>query len=289
MLLSVDLNNFIKKFSLKKTVDILSDAGFDAMDFNFSDSVYCDENTDDASFKDSFVELKKYAEDKGMVFNQAHAPMPSSNKDSQRSEETFQSIVRSMRNASYLGVKNIIVHPVTHLPFNEDKVLDKLYDLSMVLYNRLKPYCEEYNIKICVENMYYCNGPKQIHCACSRPDDFIKYVDSLDRKWFSACLDIGHTVLVCEDPADFIRKLGKDRLQALHVHDVDGLHDSHTLPYFGICDWDAVTKALKDIDYQGDFTYEAGSFIAKLPNELCPTAAKHMEATGRYLINKIKN
>lgn len=288
MLLSTGTNYFVERFGLKKTVDVLNDAGFDAMDFSFFNPLYFDENTDSQSFKDTFMDLKKYAEEKGMVFNQAHAPIPSSSIEPGKSQEFFDDIVRSMRNASYLGVKNIVVHPVTHLPFNEENVLDKLYHLSMDFYNRLKPYCEEYNIKVCTENMYY-GSLKHYHCACSRPDDFIRYVDSLDRRWFGACLDIGHTLLVCEDPADFIRKLGKDRLQALHVHDVDGLNDSHTLPYYGICNWDAVAKALNDINYQGDFTFEAGSFVSMLPDELYPSAAKFMAETGRHLIHKIKN
>ncbi|MEE1042401.1 MAG: hypothetical protein UH854_00385, partial [Clostridia bacterium] len=112
MLLSIDANVFLERFGLKKTVDVLNDAGFDAMDFSFFNPLYFDENTDSQSFKDTFMDLKKYAEEKGMVFNQAHAPIPSSSIEPEKSQEIFDNIVRSMRNASYLGVKNIVVHPV---------------------------------------------------------------------------------------------------------------------------------------------------------------------------------
>ena len=41
--------------------------------------------------------------------------------------------------------------------------------------------------------------------------------------------------------ADF-DALGNKRLLCLHVHDVDGIDDLHTLPYFGITDWDKVME-----------------------------------------------
>ncbi|MBQ8005797.1 MAG: hypothetical protein IJ303_05755 [Clostridia bacterium] len=41
--------------------------------------------------------------------------------------------------------------------------------------------------------------------------------------------------------------LGKDRLKALHVHDVDGHSDLHTLPFFSKIDWNSILKALRGI------------------------------------------
>ena len=90
-------------------------------------------------------------------------------------------------------------------------------------------------------------------------------------------------------PCDLIRALGKDRLKALHVHDVDGKDDLHTLPYFSKINWDRVCAALKEIGYEGDLTFEAGNFVNPLPRELCRPAADMMVAVGRHLINKIEN
>ena len=123
------------------------------------------------------------------------------------------------------------------------------------------------------------------HSTCSRPAEMIKYVDELNHPLMKCCLDIGHTAVVREQPDDFIRALGNDRLACLHVHDVDGIDDSHTLPYFGIVRWQQVMEALAEIDYKGDLTYEACSFFSGKPMELYPDYLKMMERTGRHLIN----
>ena len=289
MLLSSSISVFLERFKPEKAVEILSEAGFDAIDFSFPyRDQYYDETTDSEEFKQSFLRLRGLAEEKGMCFNQAHSPMPSSTPDPAVTERMFNAQVRAMRNASYLGIETMIVHPMQHLTFSEDGVPEKLFELNMDFYNRLKPYCEEYNMKIAVENMWQNNGAKILHSTCSRPEEFIKYVDELDSEWFVACLDIGHAYLICEEPKDFIRKLGSKRLKALHVHDVDGIHDLHTLPYYGSINWDDTMASLKEIGYDGDFTYEANNFLRVLPDELLLSGARHMAETGRYLMNKMK-
>lgn len=103
------------------------------------------------------------------------------------------------------------------------------------------------------------------------------------------CLDIGHAVLVREQPENFMRVLGNKCLTCLHIHDVDGINDSHTLPYFGIAYWKRIMEALAEIYYKGDFTYEACCFIEKIPDDLIGDYLKGMERTGRYLINIFDN
>ena len=261
------------------------------MDFAFFDPKYYSKDTD-ASF---FTELRAYAENKGLVFNQAHAPFPSGVGKPDRDEEIFADIVRSMKNASLLGAKNIVVHPVQYLVYANDGVPEKLFELNVAFYNRLKPYCEEYGIRVAVENMWQ---DKELagrcdtrigHSTCSTPAEFIRYMDALDDKCFTACLDLGHAMLVHEKPEDFIRALGHDRLGALHVHDTDGNRDLHTLPFYGgMGYWDRITDALRDIGYVGDLTYEAENFLAPLPKELYGAASRFMAEVGTYLIGRCK-
>ena len=122
------------------------------------------------------------------------------------------------------------------------------------------------------------------HSVCSRPGEMIKYIDTLKSDSIVACLDIGHAMLVRERPEDFIRALGNGRLSCLHVHDVDGIDDLHTLPYFGIARWDKIMRALSEIDYKGNLTFEADGFLDGKPDELISDYLKMMEKTGRYLI-----
>ena len=268
----------------------MADAGFDAIDFSFHISEqYYGECTDGEAGKEKFKAWRSIAESRGLVFNQAHAPEGSSFRDMDRTVRRFHDIRRAIRNASYLGIPTIVVHPVQHLPYCEPGVPEQLFEWNMQFYNALKPYAEEYGVKIGVENMWQQPNGIIDHSTCSRPEEFVRYIDTLNSEWFVACLDIGHAPICRVDPAELIRALGKDRLKALHVHDVDGKDDLHTMPYCSKINWDSVCAALKEIGYEGDFTYEIGGFFSPLPKELLLPAAKFSVATGRHLISKIKD
>ncbi len=122
--------------------------------------------------------------------------------------------------------------------------------------------------------------------VCSTPEEFADYLDSLDSKYFTACLDVGHCGLVGFDEANFIKALGTKRLKALHIHDNDFKDDLHTLPFMAKLNWDSITGALKEIKYEGDFTLEADGFFKNIPDDFLPVAYKFMHDTGRYLIKK---
>ncbi len=274
-------------FGLKKAIDILATAGYDALDLSMFEEA---KHYNGVYDKDFYLDIKSYAEDKGISFVQAHAPFGSSFRDDEaRTKQRFDEIVTSIKNASYLGVKIIVVHPCHHLDYHVPGNPEKLFEYNMDFYKKLIPYCEEYGIKVAVENMWQTPHHPQIgHSTCSRPAEFIKYVDTLNNDSIVGCLDIGHTMLVSEEPDAFIRALGNKRLRCLHTHDVNVNSDSHTLPFFGIIDWEAVMKALADIDYKGELTYEADSFFNGEPLELHQDAANFMEKTGRYLIKKFE-
>ncbi|MBE6769650.1 MAG: sugar phosphate isomerase/epimerase [Ruminococcaceae bacterium] len=293
MKLVTTTDNLEKRFGMKKAIDILCDAGYDALDFSaFYPRLYTDELGD--AF---FLEMKKYALDKGLTFEQAHAPFASSFRDDEeKTKQRFGEIVRSMKNASLLGVKRIVVHPCQHLMHHEANNAELLFEMNMDFYKRLIPFAEEYGIKIAVENMWQTVGvhrysigtPVIYRSVCSSPDEFLRYLDELNSDAFCACLDIGHTMLVREKPENFIKALGSRYLECLHVHDVDGIVDDHTLPFYGITDWDSVLKTLAEIGYKGNLTFEADNFMVNLPDALCPSAAKFMADTGRYLVGNFE-
>ncbi len=285
MILSSSIAKLTSAFGVETAIEMMSKAGFDGMDFMFGHK-YCNPDTDSDEFKTHFLKMRALAEDKGIPFVQAHAYGPSSHADPERNQMLRDCIIRSIRNASYLGIPKVVVHPVQHLKYFEIGVPEQLFEMNVEFYNSLKPYCEEYNIQVAVENMWQYRGRKIVHSTCSRPEEFNRYLDALDSRWFIGCLDIGHAFLVCEDIDTFIEKMGADRLKCLHLHDVDGIIDNHTLPYYGAIEWNRVMKALAKIGYRGELNYEAGGFLASLPTDLYQTGIQYMADIGRYLIKK---
>ena len=126
--------------------------------------------------------------------------------------------------------------------------------------------------------------------VCSFGADLCEYYDGLaNPKAFTVCLDLGHCGLVGEEPQDAIRILGHDRLGSLHVHDNNYRQDNHTVPYdYGMkMNWNEITKALGEIDYAGDFTFEADNFPARFDDSVVQDAVNFMAVIGRRLCAKI--
>lgn len=199
-----------------------------------------------------------------------------------------------MRNASFLGIDMIVVHGKDNIEYASAGGAERLFELNMDFYNRLKPYCEEYNIKVALENLpqahkfsdthKFFGRHKVVKSVCATPEEFNRYLDALDSKWFVACLDIGHSMITGQNPQEMIYALGGERLKALHIHDNDGIRDLHTIPFLGgMAKWDKIMKALKDIKYDGNINFEAGNFVNVLPDELFPDAAKMMAAVAKHI------
>ncbi|MBR3714275.1 MAG: sugar phosphate isomerase/epimerase [Clostridia bacterium] len=278
MLLSANMIRFHDAFGMKKTIDIFSDAGFDAMDFNNDVIEYSTSEHD----KDFYIDLKNYAKEKGITICQAHAPFPSSYAEEDKSAKRFEEIVKGMENASYLGAPMIVVHPCTHLNYSAEGNADILFEYNLDFYRRLIPYARKFGIKIAIENI-------GLDSVTSSPERLNKLYDTLNDPVFTICFDVGHSLLQKVDPAEAIKIIG-DRLVCgcTHIHDNTGVSDTHTLPYYGNIEWESVMKALADIGYAGNLNYEASNFICKIPVELRPDGLAYMAKVGRYLIRRFE-
>ena len=285
-------NKFLyEKLSFKDSVKIIRDAGFDAYEMSLG-CIYSDfENC--AFCKDNYIETAKeyreYADELGIECNQAHAPHEWRLFDEEREKKLDKAVLRSIEIASILGAEIIVVHPKQYFVYPEHP--QELFEINMKYYRELIPYAEKYNIKIAIENMWQANNAAHTptDSVCSRAWEFCKYLDTINSKWIVGCLDIGHLSLMSANIPEFIKTMGKDRIKALHIHDTDFISDSHTLPFSENIDYLEVAKALAEIEYDGDFTFEAYNFFKGKPKELYPATAKYMCEVGRFLIDEIKN
>ena len=285
MKLSTTTLDLEKIFGIKQTIKIIADAGFDCFDYSLHDKtegpIY------EEGYKDYIKDIKDYADSLGIRCNQSHAPYPTQKHgDEEYNQKMLPKIIRSMECAALLGAKTIVVHPVHHGITESDNE----YEINKEFYSKLIPYCEKFNIKVATENMWHKDPKRGLIVAdvCGNCERFVKMIDYIDSPWITACLDLGHTVLGWTEPDELIKSLGK-RLEALHVHDNDYLHDSHTLPCMGKLDWSKITRALAEVGYSGDFTYEADAFMNKFPHDFLPETEKFMCKVGRHLIGMIEN
>ena len=276
MILSANMIRVHDAFGIKKTFDIFAQAGFQGMDFNNDVREYFTTEHDEAFYRD----LGNYARERGITICQAHAPFPSSYPEADKTELRFEQIVQGMKNASYLGAPMIVIHPCTHLNYDENA--EALFEINLDFYRRLIPYAREYNIKIAIENIGRVS-------VTSTPERLNKLYDTLGDPVFTVCFDVGHCLLQGVDPAEAIRAIG-DRLVngCTHVHDNFGDSDAHTLPFYGAVKWDTVMKALADIGYEGELNYEASNFLKNLPVDLYFDGLSYMAKVGKYLVDRFE-
>ena len=287
MILSTQTDVAGRRFGEEQAVRWICEAGFDALDYSMFLMQEDDYVLNTPGYKKHIAELKKIAESYGKFFNQAHAPFPSFKvNDAEYSKNIFPKIERSVEIAGLLGVKNIVVHPTYYSKDSGENLR-----LNAEFYNRLVPVCKEYGVKVATENMFGRDKRRDyiVSTICSEGWEFSKMMDMLDSEYFTACVDIGHAGLVGTTAAELIKALGHDKLGCLHVHDNDYKRDRHLPPFFCELDWAEITQALADVDYKGDFTFEADNFFRSYPEELMPSAYKLLHDTGRYLISQIES
>ncbi len=264
-------------------IRIICESGFDGIDFSMFRMR--DDDSDilnSQGCKSHLKKLLKITDFYGVTFEQAHAPFPSViENNSEYNKKAFEKLKKSLEIAGELDAKICVVHPVQ---FSENQ-----FEQNMELYHRLEPYAADYGVKIALENMYGWSDGKQkiVPNVCSVAQDFNRYVDSLNSAYFTACLDLGHCGLVDETAGSMIRDMGS-RLGCLHIHDNDNFRDSHTLPYTSKMDWDDILSALGEIDYQGNFTYEADNFLLGFPDDLLHSCERFMHDVGRSMMKKIE-
>ncbi len=278
-------NTFVpqQKFGAIDGVKKIIEAGFPAIDMSFFRGSWI--FTHDGDKIALAKEMRKIADDSGVIFNQAHAPF---GKPDIFYEDCLPRFPEIFECCAILGIKNIIVHPIINLRHYGNE--EALFNTNMEFYNSIKPLSRDNGVKIALENMYEAHPQKKqyVDSVCADPKELCRYYDSLgDSENFTVCLDLGHVALCNREPEDAIRAIGHDRLGALHVHDVDYVSDLHTAPYVSKLNWDNICRALGEIDYKGEFTLETDHFFRKADNDFYPVALKFLADTARYLAEKV--
>jgi sugar phosphate isomerase/epimerase len=168
---------------------------------------------------------------------------------------------------------------------------DEVFRLNLEFYRSLAPLAKKYGVKIGIENMwgFHSGAGLVIEDVFADPREHARIFDELaDPEAFTLCLDIGHSAITKREPAYAIRTLGRERLGALHIHDLNYREDLHTLPGASKINWQSVCEALADIDYKGAYNLEADGFFRNFLPEHYSMVAKFMCDTSRVFADKIE-
>lgn len=283
MLLSTGISGLLK-FGEEKAIRLVAEAGFDAIDYTLFTAFHSDAFFEGRDVERYAQDLRRMIDAAGLVCNQSHAPFE---YEGEGTPAGYYRVERTIRIAAILGAEHIVVHPVN---FRADRAEKKERNLTM--YRHMGDFARSCGIKIAMENIESVDPRRNIcvPCGYSLAEEICDYYDTLnDPDTFRILLDVGHSAIVGQDPQDAIRIIGRDRLRGLHIQDNDYIGDLHMMPYGfgGKLDWDEITRALGEIDYQGDFTFECGGIQNRMDERNVPIGLKFKEEMGRYLMAKI--
>ncbi len=282
MYISTELDGVIEYGTYEEILATLKDVGFEAYDFSMMVEKIRKDFIDAEDGVEKARALRNYADEIGIKCNQAHAPFPIAEKDNEELGIRMRGVTkRCIEIAAILGAKIIVMHPSIHFTAEE----------NAEMYQAFEETAKKFDIKIALENMICYDRINRCHtpAACGTVESMKRHLALLNEEVFVACVDTGHAEVV-QDKASavgFIRKIG-NRVRALHIHDNDKQWDTHILPYTGKVDFEEIIQALKEINYQGDITFESIFFPKKMPKELCKSALKMMADMGKYFRERIQ-
>lgn len=280
MKISTEIQSAAKIIGEEKAVELLAKAGFEAWDFSLfsmcsydwrTRSVRPSEHVLAGSKAIDFAKkLKKIGLDNGVVCNQSHAPFPTG------CEGIRAKLQLAIECTAEAGGKICVIHP--------DNNKDAQGNAEMYL--ELLPFAKACGVKIATENMWDWDNVKDqaAPAVCSSPQSFLEHLNAVNDDYFVACLDVGHAEMkgLNTNSVEMIRALS-GKLQALHLHDNDLWHDSHQIPFSMRIDFEGIVKALKEIDYRGDFTLEADAYLGRYDKDTIFEGIKNLADSAKKI------
>ena len=278
-------------------------AGITALDYNFDD-LFC--STDihkhkrseifdlpENELKEYFLQIKSAADKNGLVFGQTHAPFPSQLIDCPKEYNDYllEVIKKSIEITSLFDCKYIVIHPVFGR-YDNPLSKEQEHKINIDFYSSLIPTLKKCGVTACLENMWVSNKGKIYGAVCSDFYEVNQYIKELNDiagdELFGFCYDCGHATLVGADHERAIKLLGNN-IKVVHLHDVDGVHDSHTFPFLGVTDWKRVMSSLASIGYKGTLNFEAYQGWCCYPESVYASALAVLGQIGKNFAEEYFN
>jgi len=274
-------------FPLPEAMALMREAGFTYLDMNFYDwsttpgSPYM--TGDWQRWLDGVLEARERL---GIRYEQSHAYFfnfldPA--LDRERWQHQQDQVLRSLDCCRQLGVKTAVIHPCT--VFGSQRMTEDSKQANIRYIEGLLEATYRSGIVLAVENMVD-RDIYPIRKYCAVPEELVELVDAVGDPRVKICWDFEHGDIMGQDQPSVLRLLG-DRLAATHVSEQHGwgeLYLLHRLPLTGKIQWAPILAALREIGYQGCFSYEAHNYLNALPDTCIQPALEIAYRVGEHLM-----
>lgn len=248
--------SFVNK-SLKECFALAKDAGYDGVEVAIAED---GEINLDSTYED-ILKIKEDAKNAGIELYSVASILfwkYSLTANDEKTREKAKNIVRKqLEVASWLGCDTILVVPgAVEAAFTGGTEIipyDVVYNRSLEALLELKEDAERLKVNIGIENVW--------NKFLVSPVEMKEFIEKINSEYVGAYFDVGN-ILNIGYPDHWIKILG-DKIKKIHIKDFK--KDVGTLSGFvdllnGDVDFPAVTKALKEIGYDGWCTAEMGPY-----------------------------
>ncbi len=193
-----------------------------------------------------FRELKKCAEHNGMLLSGGYGPRPEHNlasTDSAAVEKAFAFYADVFKKMEIAGIDRIGGALYSYWPVDFASGFDKQADTerSIKSMRRLADMAADHGITLCMESLNRFEG-----YMINEAYEDVEYVKAVDKPNVKAMLDTFHMNIEEDSMVDAI-KLTEGYLGSFHVGEANRRCPNPN----GRMDWEAIGKALRDINYNG--------------------------------------
>lgn len=301
MKLCIQLSPLCDFLGIDESFAYMHECGVDQVDFGFGRWISGEQirSGEHAMMDEPFEVMKKLvdpyleaAKKHGVAIGQTHAPFPCWLPDYDILERMTEVTKMAIKLTGYMGCRYCVVHPLHPTKAKERLSPKAEWELNKKYYTDLIPTLKECGVICCTENMFHANEERMyLASACSEFDVAARWVDDLNaiagEELFGFCFDVGHVNITRGNMYNALVTMGK-RIKVLHVHDNEGVVDQHLCPYMGNIDWEDFIEGMRDIGYEGDFSFETFRVLRVFPKELAKSCIRLIADTGRYLIGRIE-
>ena len=206
------------------------------------------------------AEFRARLEARGLKEGTVHGP-PTTNVLGAPEEgwrrEKVEVLAAYLRFTAAIGATGMVVHTVPNPIFvpepDHPEIPGRIRDAVHRSLDDLVPVAADAGVRILLENLPYDCAYPFLGMQELRP-----LVDPYPSDALGLIIDTGHAWTSHSDPAEEIRTAGP-RLWGTHLQDVDydDPQDNHWVPTHGGLDWDSIRGALNQVEYAGQWTFEA--------------------------------
>lgn len=292
--------------SIEEMAGKLRDAGYRGVDISFTGAMQKKDAVSRSlslpDWRDRMKETREKLLKMDMPAVQSHAPFFNMlSPDLEGLDERMEMVNRSVEASGILGIPWVVMHPGTDYGDNRFRVnLKKNIEF-------FKPVLETaafFHTGIAIENLFdtfhYPQGVAGSSEKTDRrgnhrlipmrrfganPEELMELADALSGEFpnVGICWDFGHANEAGLDHVKALKLLGR-RIKVLHINDNLTVYDDHMTPFCGSVPWEQVFVCLKQIGYEGNFTYENIKFYSRLPEGLLDAALRYGREVAEYLV-----